>query len=1131
MKQLSFLLSLLALACSAQDPAPERPAPRGTGAATPQDHAATELAARVTKAKRLLDAGSIDEALLETDAILKDHPGQRDALLLAARGNIALFEQRRQFADSFLADAVTQLRTALDERDDERDDDPDTQVLLSWCLLKQSEFREGYELALQAADAYRAAGAPPEKLSNALLQAGEHRMQMFVDAWRAERDSGEERPSDDVQKLAQETLQVLANADAAAPNALARQRMAQVYQWLDRPLDAIRTYEDGIRAIPDAVALHTGLQDLYFAMDRRAACVQAYRNLLKDLPGSTAVQWYLGRAQVALGDDLRGKSQWEPAARAYADALASYTDYDAKRPGDHAGTSQWIAICQLSLGRVAFESGDLDAAREHYFAAYDACPPVADTDENGTPRVYDSFGGNYVGGLARIGQTLAEGSGADALPKALTFFEAVLARHPDRFSSIYNNAALAARDLGVRIWEHARNGEAGATPEQAMALWEKSYGWYEKAVQLAPDDPQIANDCGLMLLYHLGRDLDHARELFDRAVQLGTEQLAALPADASDSQRHFIEGAVGDALQNIGKLLLDDEGKPEEAKAFLERSLQYYPYQQREARRMLERATRGPEAAQPDARLVERFEELAGPAREAVADPDAGYEEALSILDEGTNELRDYAPFMALYGEYTLRFAEQRAGAGGNAAFVAGLFDDAVRNLRRAVELDAEPIAPRLSLASALQATGDFREAASVCDALMLHAQSLGGTDADTMQRIHAIRADCAARAYVAAKSGTGGADEDLLRMARASYRELEGAVGLDDAQLSLWTSLERWAGAPAQALEILGRAAARDERKVEQLRQLGLELGDSQPVLDALAGSDSAYVLYYRGCAGFDRSRQLWASGEAERGIGVLDDAIADLRKVIELRDDYRNNSEYWIALCMGQKGFLQLANGDLDGAGSSFVEAAKFRPDVANADLGSGQSIRRGILLVGDRYYGSDLGTAVAFYRNAFDALPDDDQIANNLGLFARDHATNLVRNGRDEDAAELFEVSYTAYTRASALKPDDVRLRNDRAVLLVYYLHRDYPTAIELFEGVIRDGTRMLTESPPTDPDELRNLQEAVGDAYGNLGYHYMTNVQEYAKARPNLEKSLEYYPFQERASTRLLQRLTQLERGGN
>src|SRR5690606_29610235 len=209
----------------------------------------------------------------------------------------------------------------------------------------------------------------------------------------------------------------------------------------------------------------------HIALDMRRECVTAYRRLLAEAPGNTALLWSLGKAQVAVGDDLRFRSDWDGAAEAYAKAAETYRHYDETRPQDHAQTAQWIAICELSLGRVDFERGRFAEAEAHYTAAFEACPLVAETNEDGTPTVFDTFGGNYLGGLNMIGLALGQSTRPDALEQSLAFFERVLERHPDRFGALYNNAALSARDLGARIARDAEGEDRAARMAEAMALW------------------------------------------------------------------------------------------------------------------------------------------------------------------------------------------------------------------------------------------------------------------------------------------------------------------------------------------------------------------------------------------------------------------------------------------------------------------------------------------------------------------------------------------------------------------------------------------------------------------------------------------------------------------------------------
>ena len=75
------------------------------------------------------------------------------------------------------------------------------------------------------------------------------------------------------------------------------------------------------------------------------------------------------------------------------------------------------------------------------------------------------------------------------------------------------------------------------------------------------------------------------------------------------------------------------------------------------------------------------------------------------------------------------------------------------------------------------------------------------------------------------------------------------------------------------------------------------------------------------------------------------------------------------------------------------------------------------------------------------------------NDWGLFARDGGAFLARrNSKPADkktAQDLFEAAWSAYAEAMKLAPDKPHLYNDAAVILQYYLERDYDRAFELYD----------------------------------------------------------------------------------
>jgi len=80
--------------------------------------------------------------------------------------------------------------------------------------------------------------------------------------------------------------------------------------------------------------------------------------------------------------------------------------------------------------------------------------------------------------------------------------------------------------------------------------YEESYRAYERCIEFESESVRYVNDTGLILLYHLHRDLPRAEALFRRAVELGRAQYAALaPNDPLEPE---LRSAYGDALLNLG---------------------------------------------------------------------------------------------------------------------------------------------------------------------------------------------------------------------------------------------------------------------------------------------------------------------------------------------------------------------------------------------------------------------------------------------------------------------------------------------------------------------------------------------------------------------------------------------------
>jgi hypothetical protein len=81
-------------------------------------------------------------------------------------------------------------------------------------------------------------------------------------------------------------------------------------------------------------------------------------------------------------------------------------------------------------------------------------------------------------------------------------------------------------------------------------------------------------------------------------------------------------------------------------------------------------------------------------------------------------------------------------------------------------------------------------------------------------------------------------------------------------------------------------------------------------------------------------------------------------------------------------------------------------------------------------------------------------------------------------------MMRRSADAYRKASALAPDDVRIKNDTALILMYYLHTEIDSAKAMLLRCIELGAEQIQDET-LDADATFNLKSAWGDAHQNLG----------------------------------------------
>jgi len=243
-------------------------------------------------------------------------------------------------------------------------------------------------------------------------------------------------------------------------------------------------------------------------------------------PAAPATLGYLllaaGRQRLAVDDLEQAAQLFEQGAAAFAasrnDPLGGEWELATRRADClvNAGDIHYAAAQQaLATGGLPAAMPALRAAEESYSGALDAVP-----DDAGAIRGVELTADAY----------LASASGGDGDQAGIRDVFGRLAKRFDR-PEWWNNYAFFCRETGQ---------------------YEESYTAYSRCIELAPDHARWVNDTGLILLYHLDRDLDHAQELFERAWELGKTACDNPFVSNEDRDDNFL--AYTDAMLNLAQL-------------------------------------------------------------------------------------------------------------------------------------------------------------------------------------------------------------------------------------------------------------------------------------------------------------------------------------------------------------------------------------------------------------------------------------------------------------------------------------------------------------------------------------------------------------------------------------------------
>jgi hypothetical protein len=508
-------------------------------------------------------------------------------------------------------------------------------------------------------------------------------------------------------------------------------------------------------------------------------------------------------------------------------------------------------------------------------------------------------------------------------------------------------------------------------------------------------------------------------------------------------------------------------------------------------------------AVMPVARLLEILEAAADtrPASAPVPPPDerpsaAEYEVQLESLEAQLEARPTDAGVRLQLGRALLGLARRRIEVGdGSAGF---LLEDATRELSRAADSFPNDVTLQLDLARAAFYRSDFESEER-------HAQralAQPGLDLDTRTEAQRWLGDAGARLLT--QRANGAPDEERAALLR-TFEALAAAALSAESDATDWVSFASFCGATGRpyAQQVVGWEGLARFPESNELR------GVFTAALRWLAAPPRLYAAYRDVARQHDTSgASAWYAGWAavnaaewgrrredpERALGAYKTAANHFRRASELRPDYVDTCEHYLAMCALGGGFAHLLADRREEAARALVEAIGLRPAIATQRDG----LEREALDLIDgalewRWSGASPvdPSALASELSAVDPESSfwaraiaDAELREGLRAYGRDEpeegmrylrlSLELARQGLalEDDEKNRALVAQSATVIAEALLDGGEELAEVRELLA------------EAFELMARDGGLGEHEAPAaeTSADELRALRDRLRELLG-------------------------------------------------
>jgi len=559
-------------------------------------------------------------------------------------------------------------------------------------------------------------------------------------------------------------------------------------------------------------------------------------------------------------------------------------------------------------------------------------------------------------------------------------------------------------------------------------------------------------------------------------------------------------------------------------------------------------------------------------------------EEALDAIDQALGLAPQDLEVRLLKADASLALAQARLRAGGGSAgLIEGALTDALDSYRKVP--DSAHALLGASRAARLLGRGD--EALD----LARRAQDLPVADASVLEALglvpERLYAEEAWAAYAAARAADAEGAGALAAECEGALGELLGRTGSDAWTWRRLVELKEWESRPGEALDTARRGLKRlpgDAGLLDGLARLTRALEGSAAAVSALetyvdrhpevpdARWQLAVARYYAALEGTKAEPPV-------RDLAAFERAEGDFRGLRSEAPEFAERALGYEVVCRLARGWCAFHAGDLERAEREFLSMnALFERGIEWSLRGELESGIEGLFQVADALASGDRRErAGEVFETLHELQPESADFANNAGFLLRESAVALEVEGKrlsraaagrlanadaltelraragiqglvagspEESAAfaraaderfsharALMERSWSSYRAAVELAPEDVRIGNDAALVLVYYLHHDLAWAeetllhcVEIGGPQVESKKAALAAAAPEQrgplESELALLTEAWGDAHQSLGVLEWIHRRDAAAASRWLEKAIAIGPARPAVKNSLL-----------